>query len=111
MASNKFRLVSAATTNLTPIRRNVSNFKGAVIVNTNAAARYVKLYDSTSSPTVGADAPALTITIPASGEKDLSFPDGVNFGNSLWLATTTGVADSDATAVVAGDLLLQIFYA
>ncbi len=110
MSAMKFRQVSQATTNLAEVKAYGANLKGALIINTNAAIRYVKLYDSTDSPTVGTTVPALTIEVPASGQLFLAWPDGVNFGHSMWMATTDNVADSDSTAVGAGDLITQLFY-
>lgn len=109
MSSMKFRQVSLATTNLAQVKGGIANLKGALIINTNAAARFVKLYDSTDAPVVGTAVPALTIEIPASGQLALTWSDGVNFGHTMWMATTVNVADSDTTAVGAGDLITQLF--
>lgn len=109
MSATKFRQVSAATTNLARVKLYATNLKGALIINTNAAARYVKLYDSTDAPVVGTTVPSLTIQIPASSQLALTWADGVNFSATMWMSTTTGVADSDATAVGAGDLVTQLF--
>lgn len=65
MSSSVFRQVSAASVNLAEVKPLQANLTGGVILNTNAAARYVKLYDSTDSPVVGTTVPKLTIQIPA----------------------------------------------
>jgi hypothetical protein len=109
MAAMKFRFVSAASTNLNQVKGYGANLKGALLINTNAAARYVKLYESTDTPTVGTTAPAFTIEVPASSQVPLTWSDGINFGKTMWVATTTGVADTDSTAVGAGDLYVQLF--
>jgi hypothetical protein len=107
----KFRQVSAASTNLAEVKNYGGNLTGGLIINTNAAARFVKLYDSTDTPVVGTTVPALTIEIPASSQIDLVMPaqGGVNFSHSMWMATTVNAVDSDATAVGAGDLITQLF--
>jgi hypothetical protein len=110
MASMKFRQVSLASTNLQSVKGALANLKGALIINTNAAARFVKLYDATDQPTVGTTVPALTIEVPASGQLFLAWPDGINFGHTMWMATTVNAVDSDSTAVGAGDLITQLFY-
>lgn len=109
MSATKFRQVSVASTNLARVKVLGANLTGALIINTNAAARYVKLYDSTDTPVVGTTVPALTIEVPASSQLALSWPDGVSFGHTMWMATTDNVADSDATEVGAGDLITQLF--
>lgn len=109
MSSFGFRQVSAASTNLAQIKLMAANLTGGIIINTNAAIRYVKLYDSTDAPVVGTTIPKMTILIPASGQ--LLLPQMcLNFGHSAWMATTVNEADSDATAVGAGDLVTQLFF-
>jgi hypothetical protein len=110
MAGGLTRLVSAASTNVTQVKTNSCNLKGFTIINTNAAARYVKLYDTMTPPVVGTDAVALTILVPASSQAPpFSAPDGWRLSKGLYFATTTGVADSDSTGVGAGDLIIQLF--
>lgn len=109
MSSMKFRQISAAMTNLQQVKIGTANLKGALIINTNAAARFVKLYDSTDAPVVGTTVPAVTIEIPASGFYSQNWNDGINFSHTIWMATTVNAVDSDATAVGAGDLITQLF--
>jgi hypothetical protein len=109
MSAMKFRQVSGASTNLALVKAYAGNLTGAVIINTNAAARFVKLYESTDLPTVGTTVPALTIEIPASSQVVINQHAAVNFSRSIWMATTVNAADSDTTAVGAGDLITQLF--
>lgn len=109
MSSFGFRQVSQASTNLAQIKLSSANLTGGVIINTNAAIRYVKLYDATDSPVVGTTIPKLTLQIPASGQ--LALPQmALNFGHTAWMATTVNAVDSDTTAVGAGDLITQLFF-
>ncbi|MCP3709726.1 hypothetical protein M3I54_22545 [Paraburkholderia sp. CNPSo 3274] len=108
MSASVFRQVSAATTNLAQVKPYAGNLAGYLILNTNAAARYVKLYDSTDQPVVGTTVPKLTIQIPASSEAVLSLAIPANFSHTMWMATTVNAADSDATVVGAGDLITQL---
>ena len=109
MSAMKFRLVSKASINLNPVKQYGANLKGCLLINTNAAARYVKLYESVDAPTIGTTTPAITIEVPASSQVPLTWSDGINFSETMWVATTTGVADSDTGAVGAGDLYVQLF--
>jgi hypothetical protein len=85
------------------------------LTNTNAAARYVKLYNVATAPTAGQATPQAVICIPggttalpsvvidnnANGE---AYPLGIGY-------TVTGeMADSDTTAVTSGDLIVDIRY-
>lgn len=122
MSANIFRQVSAASTNLTRIKQFGANLIGGIIINTNAAIRYVKLYwflpggpqypnsNSGDTPTVGTTPVSLTLEIPASGQLVLDqVAQGVSMKGDLWMATTVNAVDSDATAVGAGDLITQLF--
>lgn len=114
-----FKQTSAASTNLQKIG-NMGQCKcyGYNIVNTNAAARYVKFYwgapgtwsSSGNTPTVGTDVPLMTILIPATGTTVANWPQGNGNQGEFWMATTANAGDADATAVGAGDLISSIFF-
>ncbi len=118
MTATVFRLVTAATTNLTKVRDGPATVKGIIAVNTAAYAIFVKLYwyaptATAPAPTVGTTAPNVTIEIPAlatsGGGIERSFTEGFTAGNgNLWMAVTKLPAESDATVVVAGDGLISL---
>lgn len=102
------RLISAASTNLTTVKGSCGVVTGYQISNNTTSLRYVKLYDSTGA-TVGTTTPFETLMIPKEGQVSVSglrlvMETGIQF------ATTTGIADSDATAVGANELSINIFY-
>lgn len=109
-----FRLVSAATTNATSLKASAGTLYALVATNTNAAARYLKLYDKATAPTVGTDTPVLTICVPgntAGAGVVLPIPAcGLAFANGIAYATTTGAADSDTAAVAANELIVAGAY-
>lgn len=121
MTASVFRLVTGASTNLTKVRSNAAKVKGFAFTNTNATyAIFVKLYwytptPSAPTPTVGTTVPDVTIGVPAvtattgGGTITESFPDGFSARQGdLWIAVTKLVADSDTTAVGAGDGLVSL---
>jgi hypothetical protein len=114
MASKKFHFVSAA--NATPVQicsAGGVNVNGWNINCTNAAARYVKLYDTDVAPTVGTTTPSLTIQAPALGTITGNVNQdslNVSFAKGLWIAITNLAADSDTTAPGAGDVIANIFF-
>lgn len=118
MTDTVFRLVTANTTNLTKVRDRPAVFKGIIAVNTAAYEIFVKLYwfrptASAAAPTVGTTAPAITIAIPAlgttTGGKELALTEGCIGGSgNLFMAVTKLAADSDTTAVAAGDGLISL---
>lgn len=111
LALNTFTLNSAATTNATLLKSAPANIFSVTLTNTGAAAAFVKLYNTTVSPTVGTTVPTLTIPVAANGV--VSFSAAVNsivFGTGLALAVTNLGTDADATAVAAGQVKVVISY-
>lgn len=103
--------------NLTPVYINSAAstngqtlFAGSRIVslavsNTGAGAAYLKLYNKASAPTVGTDAPVLTIAVGANATVTVPMPaEGMPFTLGIGLAITGAAADSDTTAVGAGEV-------
>lgn len=102
---------SAATTNATSVKATAGTIWSVVVSNSNAAARYLKLYNKASAPTVGTDIPVIVITIPA-GQTVLinGGSNGIRFATGIAFATTTGIADTDTTAVAASEIKISTTY-
>lgn len=98
-------LSAAASTNATLVKDGRTALKGIQGYNAAAAARYLKLYNKTSAPTVGTDTPVKTIYLPANTAFVLDFPHGYDFSLGLGFAITGAAADNDTTACAAGDIL------
>jgi hypothetical protein len=118
MTASVYRLVTAGSTNLNQVRNGPANVKGIIAVNTAAYEIFVKLYwfrptASATGPTVGTTPPDVTIALPALGTTTggvmQSFADGFTgkTGN-LFIAVTKLAADTDTTAVLAGDGLISL---
>lgn len=102
---------SAGSTNATSVKASAGQLGGGAIINTNASARYVKLYDKASAPTVGSDTPAVVLKIEGSSQLVVNeILCGLPFANGIAFGTTTGVTDADSTAVNAGDLMIHLWY-
>jgi hypothetical protein len=101
---------SAATTNGQLVLTGTSGLQALFASNTGAAAAFVKLYNKATAPTVGTDTPAMLIPVPAAvggvpGTVQISPGfNGYRFALGLGLAITGGSADSDTTAVAAGQV-------
>ena len=105
------KLIAAGTTNATSVKASAGRVYGWSYSNTAASARYVKLYNKASAPTVGTDTPVMLIAIPAGQSVTQFVGPGVSFATGIALATTTGYADADTGAVTAGDVVGTLFYA
>jgi len=107
------RLISAASTNATSVKASAGQVYGGYISNINTAARYLKLYNKASAPTVGTDTPFMTLLIPgnsAGGGGIFSFPHAIPMGTGIAFAITTGATDADTGAVVSAEVIINLFY-
>jgi hypothetical protein len=106
-ASSRFRLLSAAaTTNLT----NVKNAAGRLFklrgYCAKAAVCYLKIYDKATAPVVATDTPIFTFALKASDVFDIDLGAlGYPFANGIGFGMTGANADTDATALVAADIV------
>lgn len=125
MASRILKFTAAGSLNLQPVGPNERvTITGFEIYNTAAAARFVKLYFGNSTfggsgsgfsggadkPTVGTDLPQVTIGLGATSRVGMAYMSPVTHQGTCFVATTVNAADSDSTAVTAGDLIVSIFY-
>jgi hypothetical protein len=104
------RKLSAASTNATNVKASAGQVYAVHCMNTNAALRYLKLYDKASAPTVGTDTPVITVPLPTNAPVVIQPACGIAFANGIGFAMTTGIADSDATAVAANEIVLNLLY-
>lgn len=106
---------SAASNNATNLKASAAQVFYIVVYNTNAALRYLKLYNKATAPVPNTDAAlvVMTIPIPPNGGVAIEVTAGINvFPNGLGYALVTGAADNDNTSVGAGDIVgLNIGYA
>lgn len=102
--STSSRVNSAASTNATSLKAAAGNVVNIDVFNVAAYDVFLKLYNKAAAPTVGTDTPAWTIPIKAGTGFSREFVQGKSFATGLAYAITKLQADSDATAVAAGDL-------
>lgn len=103
---------SAASTNATVAKASAGEVFMAVGYNANAAARYLKIYNKATAPTVGTDTPILTLPLVPQAGFAFDFPTGFALATGISYALTTGAADADTGAVSAADILgLNLVYA
>lgn len=82
-----------------------------IAFNTNASARYLKLYNATAaSVTVGTTTPTHTFYLPPTGGFSLDITHGYAFSTAITAAATTGVADADTGAPGANEVIVNIGY-
>lgn len=108
---------SLATTNALLVNTGLGT-KGAGVsiraiscFNAGAAAAYLKLYNLARAPVVGTDTPTMVIAMPAnSNGVGFNDNDAIEFNQGLAIAITALPADTDTTAVAAGQVKANIAY-
>jgi hypothetical protein len=109
----KHRLLALASTNATVVAAGKQRLVGGIVSNTSAAIKYLKFYDKATAPTVGTDTPVMTIALPATSNTPVnSFATdiGVYFTLGFTYALTGAQADTDTTALTAGDVVVNFLY-
>lgn len=109
-----YNYLQAANTTPVQIKSGAGRLLGMAIFNQNASARFLKLWDKATSPTVGTDVPTFEIGLVASALNGSNgnglATHGFAFTNGLWVAVTTAAAHTDNTAPSANDCYGPIIY-
>jgi hypothetical protein len=108
-----FSYVATATTNATLVAGRSSALTGWSAVNTSAATRWVRLYNKATAPVPASDAALIVmrIPLPAGQRSDVQIGSNVEWLSAgLAFDITGAAADTDATAVTAGDVTVAFFY-
>lgn len=109
-ASTTHHLIAAATTNATSVKASAGVINTLTVSNSSAAAKYFKLYNRASAPTVGTDTPVMTLLIPAGQTVSVDCGFGLRCSTGIAYALTGGIEVADATAVALNDLSVSMFY-
>lgn len=110
--ATQFRRLASADTNLAVVKASAGRVYGYVITNTTAAAKFVKLYNKASAPTLASDVPLRTIMVPPNGIVAYHVGMGLGgFSAGIAIAATGAIGDTDTTALAANDLIIHIDYA
>ncbi len=120
MTARVMKLTAANNTNLTKVKDGPVKLMGCELLNTTAAAVFIKFYwhlptDAVPTPSVGTTVPDITIEIPAlgttTGSAGRHWTDGLikTVGN-LFFSITNLAADNDSTAVAAGSAIVSVFF-
>lgn len=102
-------IIAASSTNATSVKASAGQLGGFLYVfNFAATLRYLKFYDTASTPTAGSGTPVWIVPIPPSyAGVALSIPAGLAFSSGIGYTIVTGLANSDATAVTASDVVVS----
>ena len=109
-AASRTHIVSAASTNSTLVKNAAGRLIGVCLSNTSAAYKFVKFHNQATAPTAGTSV-VQTVAIPPNGNVNFHSEGGVAFTIGIGLTITNLAADADATAVAAGDVVGDVFFA
>lgn len=104
MATIKKIASSDNSTNATSAKTTAGNIFKAFGYNTNAAARYLKLYDKSGTPSVGSDIPIATLYLPPAASFLFDF-GSIACASGIALAFTIGPLDDNTQVILAGDIV------
>ena len=103
-------LNSAASTNGTVVKASAGTIYGFTINNNGAGVAYFKLHNSTTV-TVGTTAVASWFKVPAGDSININYgAKGLRHGTGICYSITGAVADTDTTAVAAGQVKVNLSY-
>jgi hypothetical protein len=91
-------IISSTGLNATSVAASPAKISILHLVNGVATARYFKMYNKASAPTVGTDTPFFTVSLPT-GATTFQLPAlvGIDFSLGISYAITLGVAPDDTT--------------
>lgn len=111
-SSGIYNLISAGSTNFTNIKNTGGQVYNIVATNTNASARYLKLYNKSSTPS-SSDTPAITLCIPGNTSGagiNIKVEQGIAFASGIGIGLTTDSAANSTSAVAAGEIIVLLTY-
>ncbi len=105
--------VIASGTNATSVKGTAANLYGIQATNNSGTIGYLKIYDTSGTPTAGAGTPKLRIMVPANTlGAGIVFPLdlGVVMTSGIGFTFTGGITDADTTAVANNAFLVNLIY-
>lgn len=109
---SKFHLVGAATTNATNVKASAGQVYSVTAFNLNAAPAYLKFHNTAGTPTAGSGVTD-TFLIPgntAGAGLVINFDKGIAFSTGIGITLVTGIADANASAIAASEVVVNIYY-
>lgn len=102
-------LVSGGSTNATSIKGSAGVINAVRIFNNAAYPIYVKFHNTAGVPTAG-NGVVETVGVQAGTQYFGAITGGDNFTTGIGMTIVKGIADADATAVLANDGVVDVFY-
>lgn len=104
-----YHVVSAGSTNAANIKASAGRLVGWHIFNAADYPVYVKFHNTAGTPTAGASV-VYAIGIQSGTASNFDDDDGIAFATGIGISIVKGIADADATAVLASDCVVNVNY-
>ena len=108
VGSAVYHVVSAATTNAANIKASAGRITGWTIFNNSGSLLAVHFHNTAGTPTAGSGVVYTVPVPPGSYAPPPSDPNGIAFSTGIGITITQNPDDADATAVAAGDAIVNI---
>jgi len=108
-----FSVLAAGSGDATLVKAGPCQLVSIHAINVSAAVRYLRFYDTSIKPTVGAGTPIRRYGIPGATTGAgfvLQPPLPMRFTQGIGFTLTTGVADTDTAGLTANDVILTLEY-
>ena len=102
--------IATGDNNLVSVKGTVTTIVSCLVQNVSATAFYLKIYNKNSAPVIASDTPVYRLFVPANGQAELPLGTGARLASGLGIALSRDQADTGATAVAAGDGVINITY-
>lgn len=97
-----FHRVATGSTNAANVKASAGQVYHIALSNRAAYPIYFKFHNNAGTPTAGAGV-VFAIGLQAGLDRDIAIPDGLAFAAGIAITIVKGIADSDATPVLAND--------
>lgn len=106
---SKYHAVFAASTNAANIKASAGQIRSVRVFNLAAYPIYVKFHNTAAVPTAGAGV-VETVGVQAGTSVIHTLEDGDAFSTGIGITIVKGIADTDATALVLNDGVVDVFF-
>ena len=111
-ASTTHHAISAASPNATSVKAGAGVINNITLSNNTASAKFFKLFNLATAPTVGSSTPVATVMIPANDTISVGCgPFGIRLATGIAYSLTGLMPIADATALALNDVSVFINYA
>lgn len=102
--------IATGDNNLVSVKGTAATIVSCLAQNPSATAFYLKIYNKSTAPVIATDTPVYRLFVPANGQAELPLGTGSRLSTGLGIALSRDQADTGATAVAAGDGVINITY-